>query len=478
MGESFMDLLLIDPPRQYWGFGGGLGYYSPPVGLAALAAFLAQHGVQVDILDCNGLEIGWDALPEEMRKRHPRCVGVSSSMTCFVPEAFRCLEIAKMVNSKIHTIGGGTQFTLAPAESLKRCEHLDFIVRGDGEHTALDLLGELQKLTPHLHGVSGLSFRQNGEFVHTGIRPAVPDLDELPLPAWHMLPMDRYALPVIPPGWGNYSIVVTSRGCPFQCSFCSPKLAHAPYRAMSAERVLEMLEDLYHNHKTRVFWFSDLSFNVDRDRTEQILDGILERGWKVRIALDGTRTDLILRDRDLLPKMKRAGVFLIALGVETPFEQELQSYHKGTSRQNAEEAVALVKKHGIHAWCFFMTGNVDHTAEDISAILEYAKKLDPTIAIFTMVTPVPGTPFYDEMLAQGMIEELDWGRYDFGHPIIRNKHLSREQLLDLYERCFNGFYNRIGKIIKHGFLGDEFARYTYRFLRFVHSARQIKEGRL
>jgi anaerobic magnesium-protoporphyrin IX monomethyl ester cyclase len=473
-----MDLLLIDPPRRYWGFGGGMGYYSPPVGLASLAAFLEQSQVEVDILDCNGLDIGWDALPEEIEKRNPRAVGVSSSMTCFVPEAFRCLEIAKQVNPDTYTIGGGTQFTLAPEEALGRCESLDVIVRGDGEYVTLDLLQEMAKTAPRLEKIAGLSFRKGGEIVHNPARQAISDLDSLPLPAWHLLPMAEYALPVVPPKWGNYSIVVTSRGCPFKCNFCSPKLAHAPYRAMSGTRVLEMLDDLYANYGTRVFWFSDLSFNVSQERTEQILDGIIERGWKVHVALDGTRTDLILRDRELLPKMKKAGVFLICLGVESPYERDLEGYDKGTTRQNAEEAVAMIKKHGIHTWSFFMAGNVDHTEQDILNILEYAKDLDPTIAIFTLVTPVPGTRFYDDMLAEGMIEEFDWGKYDFGHPVMRTKHLTREQLLELNERLFDGFYNRKRKIIKHGFLGDEFARYTYRFLRFVHTARQIKEGAL
>ncbi len=474
-----MDILLIDPPRRYWGFGGGLGYYSPPVGLAALAAFLEQNDIAVDILDCNARELGWDALADEIRKRNPRSVGVSSSMTCFVPEAFRCLEIAKQINPNIFAVGGGTQFTLAPDESFRRCKHLDCIVRGDGEYTALELLHELRSAQPRLQRIRGLSFKQNGEVVHNEYRPAIEDLDGLPLPAWHMLPMDTYALPVIPPGWGNYAIVVTSRGCPFQCNFCSPRTAHWPYRAMSADRVLAMLDRLYNDHGTRVFWFSDLSFNVNTQRTEQILDGIIERGWAdVHIALDGTRTDLIIRDQHLLPKMKRAGVFLVCLGVESPFERDLREYQKGTTKQKAAQAVALVKRNGIHTWCFFMIGNVQHTEQDILATLEYAKQLDPTIAIFTTVTPVPGTAFYDELFEQGMIEEFDWSKYDFGHPIIRTKHIARERLLDLYERCFSGFYNRPLKIIKHGFLGDEFARYTYRFLRFVNTARQIKEGTL
>lgn len=473
-----MDLLLVDPPRVYWGFGGGLGFFSHPVGLVTLAAFLDKNGISVDVLDCNALGIGWEALPAEIRRRDPRCVGVSSSMTCYVPDSFRCLEIVKQVNPEITTIGGGLQFSLAPGESFRRCEDLDVIVRGDGELTSLALLEQIQHQGDILDKIEGISFRRDGVVVHTSDREPISDLDSLPLPAWRLLPMDAYRLPVVPPNWGNYAIVVTTRGCPYNCTFCSPRVGQRPYRAMSADRVLEMLDVLYHEHNTRVFWFSDLSFNVNSARTERILDGILERGWKVRIALDGTRTDLLLRDQHLLPKMKKAGVFMICLGVESYFDSDLKQYRKETSRENAERAVTLIKKHGIHAWSFFMTGNHCHTEADILNLLEYAKRLDPTIAVFTIVTPVPGTHFHDEMAAQGLIVEDDWSRYDMAHPVMLTPYLTGQQLVNLIDHCYTEFYKRASKIIRHGVLGDEFARYTYRFMRFVGAARQIKEGEL
>jgi anaerobic magnesium-protoporphyrin IX monomethyl ester cyclase len=473
-----MDLLLIDPPRVYWGFGGGLGYFSPPVGLVTLAGYLEEQGVHVEILDCNAAGVGWETLADEICGRRPRCVGVSGSMTCYVPDAFRCLEIAKQVDPGIYTVAGGLQFTLAPDACFERCESLDVIVRGDGEHTCLELWEELGQETPRLDGVAGLSFRRNGRIVHNADRPPIADLDELPFPAWHMLPMAEYRLPVVPSRWGKYAIVVTTRGCPFNCRFCSPKAGQAPYREMSAGRVLEMLEELYTVHGTRVFWFSDLSFNVNSERTEQILDGIIDRGWKVHIALDGTRTDLILRDQHLLPKMKRAGVFLVCLGVESYTERDLTYYDKGTNLQKAEQAVALVRKHGINTWCFFMTGSPLHDEQDIHNMLKYAKKLDPTIAIFAVVTPIPGTGFYDEMAARGLVEEQDWSRYDLAHPVLCSPHFTRQRLLDLLDECYRKFYGRPVKIVKHGLLGDQFARYTYRFMRFVGAVREIKEGKL
>jgi anaerobic magnesium-protoporphyrin IX monomethyl ester cyclase len=471
-----MDLLLIDPPRNYWGFGGGLGLFSQPVGLATLAGFLVNQGVDVEILDCNILGIGWDQLGAEIEERSPKAVGVSSSMTCFVPDAFRCVEIAKQINPGIVTVGGGLQFSLAPEESFKRCDALDVIVRRDGEFTTLELMEGISSSSIQLQNISGISFRYNGRTIHNEDRPPIEDLDSLPLPAWHLIPMNRYRLPAVPQKWGNIAIVVTTRGCPYHCSFCSPIVGQNPYRAMSSDRVLETLENLYQQYQTRVFWFSDLSFNVHRERTEKILDGIIERGWKVHIALDGTRTDLFLRDRELIPKMKKAGVFLVCLGVESYFEPDLDYYRKGTTLKNAEHAVKLAREHGINSWCFFMLGNPRHTKQDILRTLEYAKELDPTIVIFTIVTPIPGTAFYDEMQSAGFIHDTDWSHYDLGHPVMEIPHLGKQELLDLMDHCYTEFYKRPSKIIRHGFFGDHFARDTYRFMRFVGSARQLKEG--
>jgi anaerobic magnesium-protoporphyrin IX monomethyl ester cyclase len=123
-----------------------------------------------------------------------------------------------------------------------------------------------------------------------------------------------------------------------------------------------------------------------------------------------------------------------------------------------------------------MLGNPRHTEGDILKMLDYAKQLDPTIAIFTIVTPIPGTTFYNEMEAKGFINEDNWARYDLGHPVMKLPHLSKQGLLDLMDHCYTEFYKRPKKIIKHGIFGDQFARDTYRFMRFVGSARQLKEG--
>ncbi|MFX1598141.1 MAG: B12-binding domain-containing radical SAM protein [Promethearchaeota archaeon] len=478
-----MDLLLIDPPRRYWGFAGGGGFFAQPLGLAHLAGFLDKNKTEVGILDCNMEKIDWDGLRDEIKKRDPWIVGVTSSMTCFVPDSFRCLELAKEINPEILTLGGGLQVSLTPDESFEKCKSLDLIVRGDGEFACYEAISELRRKTPHLERIDGLSFRRDGEIVHNKERPPISDLDELPFPAWHLLPMDKYRLPVIPPKWGNFAVVVTTRGCPYNCKFCSPKIGQKPYREMSAGKAVDMIEELNSEYATKAFWVNDLSFNVNRSRTEQFLNEIIERGLKIRMAIDGTRTDLLVRDKDLIPKMKKAGVFMVNLGVESDSNQDLELYNKETTAEKAKEAVRLLKKNKIHAWAFMMVGNWNHDEEDIHNILDFAKELDPLVTIFALVTPVPGTEFYEKMTTKGLIEDLDWSNYDFAHPVMRTEHLSRDQILELLWKVYLGFYKRPRKIIKHAIFGDAFSRYTYKTSRgmgqmFVRSTRQLKEGEL
>lgn len=453
--------------------------FKQPLGLATLAGFLENKQIEVDIIDCNMQSIEWNQLKAEIQKRKPLAVGVSSAMTCFVPASFQCLDLVKQTDPNIHTIGGGLQFSLTPERSFEKCNSLDYIIRGDGEFTTLELLQALDKGTPKLENIKGLSFRRDGEFIHNEDREPIANLDELPFPAWHLLPMEKYRLPVVPPKWGNFALVITSKGCPYNCKFCSPKIAQKPHRVMSAPCAVDMLEELNIKFDTRVFWVNDLSFNVNHERTERILDEIIDRKLNIRIALDGTRTDLIVRDKNLVPKMKKAGVFMVNLGVESNSDEDLQDYNKQNKIQNSKRAVDILKNNKIHTWCFFIVGHWTHSERDLLNILEYAKWLDPTVAIFTIATPIPGTEYYDLMIEKGVIEEQDWGHYDLAHAIMPTKHLSREQLHDLYYKIYMGFYKRAKKIIKHIILGNTFARHTYktqRGLGKLYKTKQVKKG--
>ncbi|MDD5610069.1 MAG: radical SAM protein [Candidatus Omnitrophica bacterium] len=456
-----MKVLLIDPPCDYWGFAGGADSCAPPIALATVAAYLEKNGIDVSIIDCNVEKIDFARLKELIGQRRPKVVGLPSSMMCFVPASFKVAELAKEVSPDIVTVGGGVQFTLTPDEALNRCKALDYVVRGDGEYPFLDLLRELEKSAPNIEKVRGISFRKNNRITHNPDHDVVANLDDLPYPAWHLLPFDKYSLPIIPKKWGGLAMVTTSRGCPHKCTFCSPRLSQYPYRHMSAKKSVDMIEELYRRYNKKVIWLSDLTFNADRKMTEEFLDEIISRKLDVKIAAEGLRAEFIIRDEDLLPKMKKAGLFFGFVGVESCSKKKLDKYKKALAPEQAKKAIRLLKKHGIHTYCFFIIGERDEDREDILETLRFAKELDPTIAIFSCATPFPGTDYYRALEDSGVIEIKDWSKYDLAHPIAPTKYLSIKEVQELQGYCFRSFYVRPLKIIKHVVFGDALERNWY-----------------
>lgn len=455
-----MKVLLIDPPCNFWGLTGG-DSFAPPIALATVAAYLEQHGVAVSILDCNVTKTDISRVKAFVRQQAPDVVGVPSSMMCFIPDSLRVVDAVKEVNPAIVTVGGGVQFSLMPDAVFARCSNLDIIVRGDGEYPFLDLIRELEKKSPNLRCVRGISFRQGGAVVHTPAHDPVKDLDILPFPAWHLLPFDKYKLPLIPEQWGPFAMVTTSRGCPHICTFCSPRLSQSPYRYMSAQKSVDMIEELKFRYNKKVIWLSDLTFNVSRKNTEAFLDELIRRKLDMRIAAEGLRAEFVIRDEDLLPKMRQAGLFFGFVGVESCNKKKLDTYKKALAPEQAKKAVRLLKKHGIHTYCFFILGEWSEDRSDILETLRFAKELDPTIAIFSCATPFPGTDYYTMMEDKGAIEVRDWSKYDLAHPVAPTKHLSVAELQDLQGYCFKNFYARPLKIIKHVVFGDALERNWY-----------------
>lgn len=456
-----MKILLIDPPCGYWGFAGGGEFCAPPIALAAVAAYLEKNGIDVSILDCNVEKIDYPALKIRILRLQPDIVGIPSSMMCFVPESLRVAQMAKEISPGIFTVGGGINFSLMPDEVLKRHKGLDCVVRGDGEYALLGLVRELEKSSPNLNNVRGISFRRGSEIVHNAPGEPVQNLDGLPFPAWHLLPFEKYSLPLIPKNWGKLAMITTTRGCPHKCTFCSPRLGQYPYRQMSAKRSIEMIEELYYKYNKRVIWLSDLTFNVDRIRTEEFLDEVIARKLKIKIAAEGLRAEFILRDVDLLPKMKKAGFFFGFVGVESCSKKKLDTYNKALSPEQSKKAIRLLKKYGIHTYCFFILGEWEDDKKDILETLRFAKELDPTIAIFSCATPFPGTDYFSVMQDMGAIEVSDWSKYDLAHPVARTKFLSIKELQQMQALCFKNFYMRPQKIIRHVLFGDALERNWY-----------------
>ena len=455
-------ILLVDPRYYRWG-------YSAPksvanFGLLCVATFLQHHGYDVEILDMNAQDISWWKLPEVLREKKPDVVGVPSSMNCYVPEALFVAGVAKTVNPNVVTVGGGINFTLNGENILRENPQLDFIVRGDGEYTILDLVKALEIGERDFSKIAGLTWRNGDEVVRNPDRPPIEDLDSLPLPNWDLVDLDHYCVNTFPPQWGNQVLLTTSRGCPYRCRYCAPSLAAQKYRELSAERALEMIRILRRKYDRRMIWINDLVFGVNEERTEKLLEGIVRENLGINICVDMTPA-LVVKRKKLLPLMRRAGVRIVMIGAESPNEEDHEIYGDGNKGfRVAEEAVKLLRENKILPGCYFMIGELHHTPEKIRRIREYAEKLNPVAAYFCFVAPHPGTPYYEEVKEH--LATHDLSRYGEDEPVLKYPHFTDNEIRMIYREVWISFYAKPTRLLRGLLFGSELERWFYKKLAF------------
>jgi len=429
-----MKVLLVDPPKPQWRLLGNA--VMPPIGFASLASVLRENDIEVKILDCSATQASWKELRRRIESEHPDILG-SGCATCHYEEAKRVFKIAKQGDSEIITVAGGPHFSLATNYCLDECMDVDYVVVGEGEFTLLEFCKETEKRSPNFKRIKGLAFRTQAGPRITEPRPLIQDLDELPFPAWDLLPMDKYHIPV----WGNkLTMLLTSRGCPFNCSFCSERVFWGGiWRGRSAEKIVEEMEIINSKFRKEFVWFADDTFNLDRKRNEDFCNELIERDLDMEWSFEG-RTDLILRDRDLLGKMVKSGLFWILIGVEFSSKSELEAYGKALKPEDIEQTFKELKRYDLVTQAMFIVGTPKDTKESIKEKLDFAKKLEPFFVIFSPLTPLPGTEVYNEAKESHRIEVQDFSKYDFAHAIMRTETLSREEVDALILDCYKQFY--------------------------------------
>ncbi len=434
-----MKVLLVEPPKTTWELMGQC--VSPPLGLAQLAAVLEEAGIGVDIVDCNAQNLGWSQLAGVIGEQRPDVIG-ATAMTPFFYQALRVMEIAKGVDHSIVTVLGGPHVTFTPDETLLEHPEVDFIVRGEGERTLIQLVRCLEAKQDPCQ-VKGIALRQNDSIVLTLPQPPV-DVNSLPSPAYHLLPMQNYHFTLL----GKFATLLSSRGCPHKCTFCSEwRFWGACWRPREPKRVVDEMELLNKRYGRESFWFGDDCFNVSAEHIQGICKEIVARRLDVSWFYQG-RADFLIKHKELLPLMRRAGNLMVQIGVESSTNQELANFKKHLTRGQVEEAVDLLKKHDIVAQGLLIVGTRQDNADSIAHKLRYMKWLDLDFPIFTMCTPFPGSDIYNEAKAKGWLETRDYSLYDMGHAIMPTEHLTRSQLTSLYYGCFSSYYTDPVKLAK------------------------------
>lgn len=382
----------------------------PPLGILHIAAVLREANYEVKVIDAtvegyyneeqegdNFVRYGlsFDELERRIREINPDIVGISCLFSLSFTAVKKLCKIVKKFDKNITTATGGTHPSFLAERCLKECPELDYIVIGEGEYTSRELIYNLNS-GKELDDIDGLAYRKNGEIKINLKTKFIDNLDELPLPARDLVPITRYISINSPHGITskrkiNMS-VMTSRGCPFLCTFCSSSVFWGrKYRMRSVESVLDELEMLVKKYGAKEVQFLDDNFTLNRERAKKLFQGMIDR--KLDVVWNTPNGIAIWTlDEELLALMKKSGCYALTLAVESGDQDVLDHIIKKPLKlEQVRKAVKMIKKLGIQTHAFFMVGFPDEKPEQIERTFKFAKVLDLDSASFQIPQPLPGS---------------------------------------------------------------------------------------
>ncbi len=427
-----------------------MGMKAPPLGLASIAAVLEQAGYKVRIIDSPTLEIEEDEWLQEVKSWSPDVVGLSL-LTPLAPRGYRAIRRLKEEMPDVPVIVGGPHPSFMYEEAISN--GADIVVRGEGEITTLEVVKTLEARgldREYLKKINGIAFRSNGKITLTPPRPPIRNLDELPWPARHLLPMEKYTLfgkPI------RVAHVMASRGCPYGCIYCTTSYFWGRMvRFRSARNVADEIEYLVDKYNVKYIAFADDELAINKRFIREFVREMKERGLDLPFAC-GARVDHV--NKEFMKFLFDNNCVTLYFGVESASQRTLDKIGKRITVEQIMKAFQWKKELRGFAVGSFILGFPWETIDDMKKTVEFAIKLDPDYAQFTALTPYPGTPLFEYAKKHGLIEDWNWEHYTTIRPVMRGFNFTRDDL---------------GRMIK----------YAYRkfYLRFSFISRELKKGRL
>lgn len=411
-----------------------------PLNYVHLAAYLREHGHRAHILD---QVTGWrlEDIDKHIQANNIRVVGIGC-MTCEFPDAVNESRRLKSVHPGIKVVLGGAHPSGAPEECLESGV-ADYVVVGEGEIALTGLLDALQA-GHEPENIPGIWSVEQG-VIKTNRPAEVPDIETLPPPAYDLLDLQKYFQLDSPwhfPKSPRAVQFISSRGCPYQCSYCHT-IHGKRYRGLSPGKVLDQMENLVRNHGVEEFMMVDDIFNFDLDRAKEICRGLVQRRLKVHLQFpNGVRGDRF--DEELVALMKEAGTHFMAIAIETTSEDYQRLIRKNLKVDKAEQTILWARKHNIEVSGFFMIGFPGETVEQIQQTIDFAVKA-PLDAIFiSVVSPFKGTVMRNDMLNGrfGNVDSQTMESLDQLFPTACSNTLSLEQLTRMQRNAYFRFYTK------------------------------------
>jgi anaerobic magnesium-protoporphyrin IX monomethyl ester cyclase len=431
-----MKITLVNPP-----YPPSVHSHPPfiPLGLAYLGAVAENAGHQVTVIDCQAEKLTYETFRERIAQTPSDIIGVTAT-TLLYNSAMKLIEIAKEALPKAVTVLGGSHGTFWDENALQEYPNLDVVVRREGEQTFVELIDKIQNQS-NLDNVLGITYRNVDKIVRNEDRPFIEDLDALPFPAHHLMPLEslKHNGKIIFP-------LMSSRGCVFWCDFCSTvRMFGRGYRMRSPKNVVDEMQLVHDRYGVDQVTFYDDAFSVDRNRVVKICEELQIR--KLHMKWDcGTRVDMV--DRELMKTMRDAGCFAVWLGVESGSEAILGAMNKRIKLDQTRLAYKTAHQLGLMTIANVVLGFPGETEQTARETIRFVKELNPDDVGFYIATPYPGTPMYELVKKNGWLRVTDFEKYDTAGPTFETPSLSMEKLIELRYKAYQDFYLRPSYVFK------------------------------
>ncbi|HHE32051.1 MAG TPA: magnesium-protoporphyrin IX monomethyl ester anaerobic oxidative cyclase [Chlorobaculum parvum] len=431
-----MKILMIQP--NYHSGGAEIAGNWTPSWVAYIGGALKQAGFsQVKFVDAMAEDLPDETIEEIIRKNKPDVV-MTTNITPSIFKAQDIMKTAKKVDKKIRTIMGGIHSTFMYPQVLTEAPETDYVIRGEGEEVAVNLMKSIAAGTDKEDRgeITGIAYLDDdGKVFATAAHPVIDDLDTL-TPDWSLYDWDQY---IYTPLNCRLAVPNFARGCPFTCTFCSQWQFWRRYRARSPKHFVDEIEILVKKYKVGFFILADEEPTINKQKFVSLCQELIDRNLDVHWGINTRVTD-IMRDEDLLPFYRKAGLVHVSLGTEAASQMNLNRFRKETTIDENKYAIKLLQKNGIVAEAQFVMGLEHETPETIEETYQLCKDWDPDMANWTIYTPWPFSDLFKEL--GDRVEVRDYSRYNFVSPIIKPDNMEREDVLKGVLKSYGRFYAR------------------------------------
>lgn len=406
----------------------------PPISLATIASILEDEAHNVKIIDCSAENVSHSGLKRIMPKFSPHMV-IWSSGTPSIQNDLELSSFIKAYDKSIKTAAFGTHVTILAEECMQNYPDLDFIIRNEPEYTIKELASAIEDDRKY-QNINGITYRNSdNRIIHNAERKFIENLDNLPMPAWHLVNLDCYRVPL---KGHRFLIVSPLRGCPYECIFCTSQTYYGKkLRKRSAEKVIEEIEDNINKFKIKDFLFWADTFTLDRRYVINLCKLLINK--KIDISwVCNSRVDTV--DEEMLQLMKNAGCWMISYGIESGCQKILNISKKKNTVEQSKKAVELTKNAGMKTMGHFILGLPGDTVETAQETTRFSKSLNLDFAQYYSAAPFPGSRLYWMAKENQWIQNESWEEYNQCNAIMRLPHLKPEVANHLRKSAYRSFY--------------------------------------